>query len=80
MGGWPPGLPCFFPVVGVLFFLRFSGLIYNHSMKALAEMMHVLQVNKPYLRERFGVEVISVFGSYVRNEQRPDSDIDIFRG
>lgn len=50
---------------------------YNQCMNTLADMMHVLQSKKPYLREKFGVEVIGVFGSYVRNEQHPGSDIDI---
>ena len=36
-----------------------------------------LQVEKPYLYEKYGVTEIGVFGSYVRGEQRPDSDIDI---
>ena len=32
---------------------------------------------EPYLAEKFGVHIIGVFGSYVRNEQRPESDLDI---
>ncbi len=31
----------------------------------------------PYLSERYGVIEIGVFGSYVRDEQHPDSDLDI---
>lgn len=50
---------------------------YNQSMKTLTEIRRILQSQKPYLREKFGVEVIGVFGSYVRNEQHPGSDIDI---
>ncbi|MCB0032248.1 MAG: nucleotidyltransferase domain-containing protein [Anaerolineales bacterium] len=29
------------------------------------------------LAEDYGVTVIGVFGSYARNEQRPESDLDI---
>lgn len=37
----------------------------------------MLQAQKPYLFEKYGVTEIGVFGSYVRGEQSPDSDIDI---
>jgi len=43
----------------------------------LAEIRQILQAQKPYLYEEYGVTEIGVFGSYVRGEQRPDSDIDI---
>ena len=46
-------------------------------MKTLAEIECILKAQKPYLEERYGVTEIGVFGSYVRGEQRPDSDLDI---
>jgi predicted nucleotidyltransferase len=46
-------------------------------MKTIAEIKEILQAQKPYLAERYGVTEIGVFGSYVRGEQRPDSDLDI---
>ena len=46
-------------------------------MKTLAEIKQTLQAQKPYLAEKYGVAELGVFGSYVRDEQRPDSDIDI---
>ena len=46
-------------------------------MKDLAEIKCILQAQKPYLYEKYGVTEIGVFGSYVRGEQRPDSDVDI---
>lgn len=46
-------------------------------MKALHEIKTILREQKPYLAEQYGVTDISLFGSYVRNQQRPDSDIDI---
>ena len=51
--------------------------MYNKSMRTLDEIKRILQDQKPYLAQRYGVTVIGVFGSYVRNEQRTDSDIDI---
>jgi predicted nucleotidyltransferase len=46
-------------------------------MKTLTEIKQILQVQKPYLAEKYGVVEIGVFGSYVRGEQRPNSDVDI---
>jgi predicted nucleotidyltransferase len=46
-------------------------------MKALAEIKEILQAEKPYLAENYGVRIIGVFGSYVRGEQDPESDIDV---
>ena len=44
---------------------------------SLAEIKNRLQAQKPYLHEKYGVTEIGVFGSYVRGEQKTDSDIDI---
>lgn len=46
-------------------------------MKSLNEIKHILQEQKPYLHARYGIVDIRVFGSFVRNEQNQDSDIDI---
>ena len=46
-------------------------------MKTLIEIKEILQTERPYLAEKYGVIVVGVFGSYVRGEQEPDSDIDI---
>jgi predicted nucleotidyltransferase len=46
-------------------------------MKTLSEIKQILAAQKPYLAKRYGVTEIGVFGSYVRDEQRPDSDVDI---
>ena len=46
-------------------------------MKTLPEIKQILNDQKPYLAEKYGVDVVGVFGSYVRDEQRTDSDIDI---
>ncbi len=44
---------------------------------SLAHIKNTLAALKPELHERFGVSEIGVFGSWVRGEQRPDSDIDL---
>ena len=40
-------------------------------------VMVKLKELKPYLAEKYGIVEIGLFGSVVRNEHRPDSDIDI---
>ncbi len=46
-------------------------------MKTLAEIQRLLEAQKSYLAQEYGVTELGVFGSYVRGEQRPDSDVDI---
>jgi len=46
-------------------------------MTDLAKIKQILQVQKPYLYQEYGVTEIGVFGSYVRSEQKADSDLDI---
>ncbi len=40
-------------------------------------IIDVLAEAKPYLRERYNVREIGIFGSYARGEQGPESDVDI---
>ena len=46
-------------------------------MKTVAQISQILQSQKQTLSERYGVAEIGIFGSYVRGEQREDSDLDI---
>ena len=46
-------------------------------MQSLPEIQKILREQKPYLANKFGVRIVGVFGSYVRQEQRPDSDLDL---
>jgi len=46
-------------------------------VKTLDEIKEILAGQKDYLASEYGVTVIGVFGSYVRGEQRPDSDLDV---
>jgi len=41
------------------------------------EVIDVIRKNVPLIRERFGVDRLGLFGSYVRERQRKESDIDI---
>jgi len=46
-------------------------------MKGLEEIKRKLAELKPVLREKFKVESIGLFGSYVRGEQKGESDLDV---
>jgi hypothetical protein len=47
-------------------------------MKNLEEIKNNLYLLKPELRKRYGVSDLGIFGSYVRGEQKPDSDVDVY--
>jgi predicted nucleotidyltransferase len=49
----------------------------NRRPKNANEIINILKLNIPVLKERFRVKEIGVFGSYVRGEQKRGSDIDI---
>jgi len=49
-------------------------------MKNLAQIQRILREQKAFLRERFGVRRLAVFGSYARGEATPVSDVDILVG
>ena len=42
-----------------------------------AQFVRILREHLPELRERYGVESLGIFGSYLRGEQRKDSDLDV---
>lgn len=43
----------------------------------LEQMMQILKSLLPALRHKYGVISLGVFGSYVRGEQTPHSDLDL---
>ena len=49
----------------------------NRGAPYLAEIIDILKQRKKELREKYQVIEISIFGSYVRNEQKESSDVDI---
>jgi len=44
---------------------------------SLERILEALRQQLPMLAERYSVEKLEVFGSYVRSEQNKDSDLDI---
>lgn len=44
---------------------------------AVLNIKHKLQQQMPMLRKHYKVDSLGVFGSYVREEQAPGSDLDI---
>lgn len=49
----------------------------KREKQSLDELLARLQAELPELREQWGVRSLGVFGSYVRGEQRPRSDLDL---
>ena len=43
----------------------------------LDEIIKVLKEHKPLLEHKYHVSTLGIFGSYVRNEQAEDSDLDV---
>ena len=43
----------------------------------LTTFVGILRETLPFLRERYKVDSIGIFGSFVRNEQREESDLDL---
>lgn len=56
-------------------------MLYGHKeVPAVRETEHIitkLRKDKPILRNKYGVKAIGLFGSYVREEQKKGSDLDI---
>jgi len=46
-------------------------------MRNLEEIKKIINEHKPILEERFKVNSIGIFGSYVRKSQKEKSDIDV---
>ncbi len=46
-------------------------------MKALDEIRRILREHAPIVAERYGVQVVGIFGSYARGEQQESSDLDL---
>jgi len=46
-------------------------------VKTFNDIKTILQQHRGYLRDKYGVREIGVFGSYIRGEQGEDSDVDI---
>ena len=42
-----------------------------------AKFFRILREHLPELREQYGVSSLGIFGSYMRGEEREDSDLDV---
>jgi predicted nucleotidyltransferase len=49
------------------------------ELPALEGLLQRLRTRLPDLATRYGIASLGVFGSYVRGEQDPDSDLDLRR-
>jgi len=49
-------------------------------MRNIEEIKKIINEHKPILEERFKVNSIGIFGSYVRKSQKEKSDIDVLVG
>ena len=45
--------------------------------KIIDQIIIKLRENKPVLEEKYGVNNLEVFGSYIRGEQKKSSDLDV---
>ena len=46
-------------------------------MKTKEEIIKTLQKNKDFIKQKYGVKYLALFGSFARGEQTDNSDIDI---
>jgi len=46
-------------------------------MKTLDQIKTIIRQHRDVLAERYGIAVVGIFGSYVRDEQGQHSDIDL---
>ena len=46
-------------------------------MKTLDEIRRILEQEKDFLRDKYKVKEIGIFGSFVRGEEKRTSDVDI---
>ena len=49
----------------------------GETMKSKEEILKTMKKELPYLKEKFKVRSIGIFGSFVRGEQTKTSDLDL---
>lgn len=49
----------------------------SQELKDAEYFMKILRQHLPELREKYSVNYLGVFGSYIRGEQTEDSDLDV---
>ena len=61
---------------------KFAPLFWSYNLgmsrtRSLENILEILRNQIPMLAERYSVETLEIFGSYVRAEQKKDSDLDV---
>jgi predicted nucleotidyltransferase len=51
--------------------------VHDHTRIIAMDALALLREHEPILKKRFGVAKIGIFGSFVRGEERPESDVDV---
>lgn len=46
-------------------------------MKTFKDIKRIINSNRKEIEEKYKVKTLAIFGSYARNENNPESDIDI---
>lgn len=46
-------------------------------MKEFIQIKAILQQELPYLKKKYQVKSLGIFGSYIHNEQNKNSDVDV---
>lgn len=54
-----------------------KSILYICDMKS-AEILKILKEDKNFLKDNFGVNRIALFGSFAKNTNKEESDIDFF--
>ncbi|MFN8499004.1 MAG: nucleotidyltransferase family protein [Anaerolineae bacterium] len=49
----------------------------HSALSPIARFTDILHGHLPELQAKYGVKSLALFGSYVRNEHGPDSDLDV---
>ncbi len=49
----------------------------NMKIKKLSSIVELLKEEKVFLKEKYKVKSLGIFGSYVRNKQTENSDLDV---
>ena len=42
-----------------------------------SQILHYLSANKQHISRKYHLKKLGIFGSYARNEQKPESDLDL---
>lgn len=58
-------------------FMRYASDINMSNLQDLDQIMTSLRQYLPSLVEEYNIQSIGVFGSYVRHEEKPGSDVDL---